>query len=427
MIEKILRLDDWPILTIDNNILTMQFESSLKTFDLNQSLIINGFVIKGKRIDYGESGISIQFENECIYLLAGSPGFNKCLKFLVKKFKISLFVFYRIYFGSKKMNWLMWMQYSKNNVIVLPIIDKEEMLRNFSRGIRLDKNSNKLISWNLTVDELLLLKGIEVFYYSSAKPKLIRYKKAILIGPLEIEKFEVDISYQRTDVPATKYYAPISIDGLGKQNYYFIKKELINLLGNPDKSLENKISLFSEWDFQFLNISIEYQFDSSDTTSSGITHLNIENNRSYPEFWEDEYYENNYAISSFMHLDKEYKLQMYWKYNPYVRPMPKGIQRIHFQSDKQFIIWKDNVNERIGFGNSINAVIIPKLLILRIRRVAYVLDRGPTFEYLEALVYWKFESIWIKVATGNIGDFEKWDEPISLFLDMKVEFEKINC
>jgi hypothetical protein len=112
---------------------------------------------------------------------------------------------------------------------------------------------------------------------------------------------------------------------------------------------------------------------------------------------------------------------MNWRQNPYVRPTPDGIMRSYVSSDLPYVIWKDNVNAKIGFANAMYAVVIPSHALKNLFIEVWLPDKGEEVESLSVNIEYKGSHFNIVVATGCVDDVWNFKNDISTFLGMTIE------
>lgn len=380
---------------------------------------VNGYISDDKgarKID------GLFFESEPAYTLfvpSFASGYPLLIKALCERCNISPSVFQHWEKIKRGHQWLIWKKYDINNVVLTGPTDDEAAKSMFYNGLWIEATRSVFL-WRTLISDVMALPYVSKKYHASTKPTLV-FETVAYIGSVGIKNLYVYPTDHRLDVPAKNYTAKILIDGPGDKNYFAPKQAWTKLMGSPQYCHEDAQGLFCAWDFKDIRLSLSYSYDGPSKACSGEAALHIDNGRNYFECWQDDDYESNFMVKDHLPLPISYQVPMDWRNNPYVRPTPDGIMRSYVSNEKPYVIWIDEWNNKIGFANSMYAVVIPKSALKRVFVEVWIPDKGEELERLVANVDYMDDNFNIVLAMSYVDGIWSLKNEIASFLGMAID------
>lgn len=406
---------DTASVAVEGELLTLVRQGHTTRLPLDQLQSVSGWAYRK-----GISGLALTAAGRMIFVPMHAEGFAALLRFLIVRWQVDERQLNRLQTECGDLQWLIWQRFSAQNAFVEAAVDAEQLRKNLWTGFYLRTETGRQVPWDTPFDRLLQQPFAQPLPEGAASPLALRFTVPALLGNVAVEGLSINHPFLRKDVPPAHYQGRLLFEGAGDANYFTARDAWTALFGPPADSSETAQRLQSSWQWEGLELSLYFDYDSAATASTGAAVFLINNRRGYPAYWHDEAYENGFRLSRTLYLDQPCEMRMDWRNNPFARPTPEGIQRSAIFPERPFLIWLDEPAQRIGFANAIHAVIIPGAHFRGLECRVTEPDKGPAQEALRALVRWQDAEFWVTVAEGHPGDFERWRTEIGTFLGCDV-------
>lgn len=286
----------------------------------------------------------------------------------------------------------------------------------YEKGFEIQSPGKQFISWDTTYKELEKNENI-IFEKSPYGQKIAKIKFPIRIGNIIIKDFNSYFDNSRTDSPILHFYSQCYDKKGTDKSYNDLKSVLLNDIKIDEKkiSYERSDQKNCNFDFNGMNLSICYTYDSDWQFNCGYTSFTIENKRNYPDLLLDNNYEENLEVSAHLILDGKIGIsEDYKRSNKVKRRQPKIIEL--FQ--EQTIIWRDDKNNKIGFSSNLFSQVYDKEEIKSFSIQNILPAKGSGGGYLEIVL----ENKKYAVFSESCNFFDKYADQIRNLTSKELTF-----
>jgi len=272
-------------------------------------------------------------------------GFKKVYEELSKKFKFNDAFFFDNVNRKIELKKEIWRRHYEPTYEIL-----SGNFNDYENGFEIQSTEKQFISWDTTYEELEQNENI-VFEKSPYGQKISKFKHPIRIGNIILKDFSSYFDNSRTDSPILHFYTQC-FDKKGTDKSYDDLKRVLNIDIKVDEnriSYERSDQKNMNYNFNGMNLSICYTYDSDWQFNGGYTSLTIENKRNYPDLLIDHNYEEKLEISAYLVLDGKIGISEDYKRSIKVK---RRQRKVSDQFQEQTIIWRDDRNNKIGFSSN---------------------------------------------------------------------------
>ena len=217
----------------------------------------------------------------------------------------------------------------------------------YTKGFEVQSDRKEFISWNTTYAELEQSKCVQIEELEYGE-KILYFKTPIRVGNILLEDFSTTLYKGRTDV-AVLHYTSDCLDHSGTDaGFHQLKNILSRNLGKPTDGWEREDQNYRSFSADGIHFSICYTYSDDSASESCHTTLSIENTRNYPDLLIDKSYEQQMQISEVVIIPGKINISADYKRNPRIKRRP---QTIIGSFQEKAVIWKDELNKKIGFSS----------------------------------------------------------------------------
>lgn len=288
----------------------------------------------------------------------------------------------------------------------------------YEKGFEIQSPNKQFISWETTYKELENNENI-ILEKSPYGQKIAKIKFPIRIGNIIIKDFKSYFDNSRTDSPILHFYSQCYDKKGTDKSYNDLKSVLLKDIKIDDKKLsyERSDQKNCNFDFNGMNLSICYTYDSDWQFNCGYTSFTIENKRNYPDLLLDINYEENLEVSEYLILDGKIGIsEDYKRSNKVKRRQPK----ITDLFNEQTIIWRDDKNNKIGFSSNQFSQVYDKEEIKSFAIQNILPAKGSGGGYLEIVL----ENKKYAIFSESCNFFDKYADQIRNLTSKELTFEQ---
>ncbi|MCF0062592.1 hypothetical protein MUK70_01415 [Dyadobacter chenwenxiniae] len=289
-------------------------------------------------------------------------GFANFFQHLARRLSLDEKVFYENLNKNKPQKTELWRGDNSNNGRISEQFEPTDLRKALARGFCIHSQPEQQISWDMTSEALA---GSAFVYQQKNEYELTElcFRHPVQLGNLILDDWRYYLPiHLRLDVPLDSFYTNLHMDGNGDQNYFLAKKALVAVLGETNEGYERNDQNACYWHFEGLKFSLIYWYDSQHGYESGYAYLAVQNERAYPDYLIDSEYEQNGTISKLMLLDKSFTIGSDFRRSRYFLKTPQ-LAASMLSPEKQFLIWMDEANGKVGFANKDHAMIFPLAVV----------------------------------------------------------------
>ncbi|WP_163398815.1 hypothetical protein [Flavobacterium fluviatile] len=271
-----------------------------------------------------------------------STGFESVYRELSKRFLFDDALFFETIYKQDPAKKKIWRRTYEPTYEILQAKHEDYHL-----GFEILSPEPQFISWDVTFATLEENDAV----YRATSPygqTLLKYKYPIRIGNIKLSDVASYFDKVRMDAPVLEFHTDCFDQKGTDKSYNELKETLIRDLGSDANKAgyERPDQKNIYFDADSMSISICYTYDSAHMYNGGYTSFTIQNRRSYPELLIDAAYENRLSVSSFLLIDGNVSMPNDYKKNEKIKRRPPQIAD---QFKDKTIIWRDDVNDKIGF------------------------------------------------------------------------------
>ncbi|MDH6305377.1 hypothetical protein M2459_001830 [Parabacteroides sp. PF5-5] len=282
-------------------------------------------------------------------------GFREVYSMLSTRFGFDDELFWKVVTSKEKRKEVIWRKPQETYQILDHFTPGD-----YEKGLEIQSPEKEFISWDATYDELRQHPLVKIIHGEYSEYITFRYP--VRIGRLLIWNLK-SIVYERTDVAVRWYttdcYNKEATDGSFRDLY----TTMLTDLGREGLKYEREYEDERRADFECssMRLSLCYKYDGDYTLEKGFTDLRIENMREYSALLIDESYEKVMEVSDSLIIESEVKFYVEYKKDKRVKRRPPLITERFVD---QTVIWRDDVNEKIGFADATYSLVFDKQEII---------------------------------------------------------------
>lgn len=288
--------------------------------------------------------------------------------------------------------------------------------QDISKGFEVLSPTKKFIPWDLPIKQLKKQKDLLV-KRTSPGSRRISFKYPVRIGNLIIDELCPIFSKNRLDAPVPKWCASC----LDKTNSDHSLRELeAHLKSYPSLKLLHSwgnTQKHQQFSSDGLCFEIYYQYIDEYSFEDGRTHFSITNTRDYPDLLRDRKYEKQLSVDELILLPKGISIDTNYMQNPRIKRLPSSIEKSY---EKQNLIWRDDKNQKIGFGGGGYIQVFSKKEIKYFLIQNTLPAKGSGYAYFS--IRFKRKSTNYRVLTGDCHAFDALKKKIERLTGKKVAF-----
>lgn len=316
-----------------------------------------------------------------------AAGFDLLFQHLSQRFTLNEKKFFDALAGNQAVKAELWRAKGPDNCRISDLSDDAVQLSNeLSEGFWVCAETRQWVSWDMTSEALAALPFVHQTTNEYGLTE-IRFHYPVQLGNLLLDDWRYCLpAHLRPDVPLDSFYTNLRIRGNGDQNYFLVKKALLEILGKSTEGYEREDQSNCQWIFHGLKFSLVYWYDGKYSYESGYTYLSVQNERSYPNYLIDQPYELNAVISKQLLIEHPFRIGSDFRRSRYFRQTPSIIAKELITSSKNLVIWLDEANGKVGFANEENSMIFPIDVLTGFSLQNVLPDRSSGGTYLSAIL-----------------------------------------
>jgi len=283
------------------------------------------------------------FDHHQHYIPVNFTGFKNVYQALTEKFSFNDQLFFESIHKKEILKKEIWRRTYVPNYAILA-----GDLSDYEEGFEIQSPQPQFVLWETTYQSLENNSAV-YFDRSPYGQMLLKFKFPIRIGNIQIVNFFTYFDNVRKDAPVSEYYVDC-FDAAGTDKSYIELKQVLthDLGGAPDsigyERADQKNMYFNS---KGIRLSICYTYNSTWQFDGGYTSFHIKNTREYEALLIDEVYESELVVSDFLILPGKIRMRSDYKSNSKVK---RRQEKITEQFKDKTIIWRDDVNHKIGFS-----------------------------------------------------------------------------
>lgn len=364
----------------------------------------------------GESSLFI-FDHHQNWLPTNYSGFSETYNTLSAMFKFNDEVFFGNVHKKEQLKKQVWRKMQKPTYEIL-----SQNYNDYQSGFEIQSPQREFINWDTTYEKVGESPNV-FFEQSPYGQKILKLKFPVRIGNVLLTDFSAYFDTDRSDVPVQHFFTHCIDKTNTDKSYFDIKARLQKDFLEENQFLQYERADQNSFSFKVKGIgfSLVYTYDSDWQFDGGYTSLNIQNHREYPELLLNSEYENIMEVSSYLIMHESTSLALSYKRDQNVKRRPVNLFPNNNNSP---VIWVDNKNSKIGFGDDTYALILDKVEItsLTIQDILPAKGRGGSYLMVD-----RKDKKNITVFSGNCKVYN-WDEISRLTgLDVHVAPEYHDC
>lgn len=220
----------------------------------------------------------------------------------------------------------------------------ESVHQDYTEGFEIQSPEKEFISWDITLDELKESKN----FHTNSDENQVRtgdFKYPVRLGNILFDN--LGIYFHNRDTNATisginfPCYNEVSNDG----SYKELKSQFIKDL-DKGRNDDDTQSTYYRNTVQHICFTLSYYYTSEYNYDGGYTNLSIDNYRDYPILLENKDYEAKMQVDHVILLDAAIRTPFNYKVNAAIKRRPASL---HPSYANKTVIWKDLLNDKIGF------------------------------------------------------------------------------
>lgn len=283
------------------------------------------------------------FDHHQHYIPVNYAGFQGVYEALTERFLFNDALFFESIHKKEVLKNEIWRRsYEPNYAIV------KGDFNDYEKGFEIQSAEPQFISWDTTFSSL---ESNDAVYFDTSPygQKRMKFKYPVRIGNIQIDHIYTYFDNLRKDVPVLEYYVNCFNSAGTDKSYEDLKQVLLPDLGidpNP-MGYERSDQKHIYFNANGISLSICYTYNSKWQFDGGYTLLQIKNHREYPALLIDETYESELVVSDFLILPGKVFMRGDYKSNTKVK---RRQQKIIDQFKDKTVVWRDDVNHKIGFA-----------------------------------------------------------------------------
>lgn len=277
------------------------------------------------------------------YIPVNFSGFKNVYEALREQFSFNDQLFFESIHTKGILKKEIWRRTYEPNYVILA-----GDLNDYEKGFEIQSPEPQFIQWETTCQALENNSAV-YFDRSPYGQKLLKFKFPIRIGNIRITNFYTYFDNVRKDAPVLEYYVDCFDTAGTDKSYIELKQVLAHDLGiDPNsRGYERDDQKHIYFKAKGIHLSICYTYNSTWQFDCGYTSFHIKNTREYEALLIDETYEYELVVSDFLILPGKVFMRGDYKSNTKVK---RRQQKIIDQFQYETVVWRDDVNHKIGFA-----------------------------------------------------------------------------
>lgn len=348
------------------------------------------------------------------YIPITYEGFSKVYATLSQKFGFDDDLFFRHKGEGVALKGLLWRGKQKANYKLL-----EGTFSDITKGFEIQSPEKIFISWDMPLGELKRQKHVMITKTDIGNEELI-FAYPVRMGNLLLDNLTGTLYKDRPDVPV-KHLQMACFDVSNSDKSLTELENYFQQVSShrPASSYNNRSQKRLTFELNGMQFGLYYIYDWEYQFESGSTKLWVENRREYPHLLIDETYEKRGNADEVIELKGNITTDIRYKENPRIKRMPPFIAKKYGNG---ILIWRDDINQKIGFGSGKYAQVFDEQEIKK-NKIANVLPaKGGGYAELHLkLTGREFSSL---IYTADCYGFDEYAEEIAGITGKKVEYER---
>lgn len=341
-------------------------------------------------------------------------GFREAYSILSSRFGFDDELFWNVVTSIGKRKEVIWREPQEPTYRILDHFTPGD----YEKGLEIQSPEKEFISWDATYDELRQHPLVEIIREENAEYITFRYPARI--GRLLIHDLKSFV-YDRTDVAVRWYLADCynkeATDGSFRDLYTTLLTDLGTQGLKDERKDKDEKSAHFEW--SGMRLYLCYKYDGDYTLENGFTDLRIENARQYPALLIDEHYEKVIEVTDSLIIEPEVKLYVEYKKDKRVKRRPPSITE---RFGDQAVIWRDDVNGKIGFADTTYSLVFDQPEIISFTLGNLIPAKGSGSCDLTANL--SGERNWFRLFSGQYRSMNDYVERIAAVTAKEVILDK---
>lgn len=278
-------------------------------------------------------------------------GFRIFYEALFSKFSFDDKLFWQTVYSKNPIKKLLWKKTFEPTYHIL-----SDARADYGIGFEIQSPVKEFISWDMLFSELKENKNADLLYNENVNA--LSFKYPVRVGRLLFDGLTAH-NYYRSDI-AIQFVRAIAYDHNATDKSYLDIHNCI-LADLPHGKIVH------QWDDEDgktiwlsvdnILIQVSYRYDNEYDFEDGYTRIHISNEREYPHLLENKPYEDVMEVSDYLLLKSDVNLSGNYKQYSYPKRRPPLLDSLF---GKKNIIWRDDVNNKIGFASDSLSFVLDK-------------------------------------------------------------------
>ncbi len=283
------------------------------------------------------------FDHHQHYIPVHYTGFKNVYEVLSAKFSFNDAVFFESIYKKEVLKKEIWRRIYEPTYSIL-----NGDFNDYDQGFEIQSPEREFISWKTTYETVENNTSV-VFEKSPYGQQLLTFKYPVRFGNIQLMNFYSYFDRVRKDAPVSEFFEQCFNAAATDTSYTDLKHVLVRDLGlDPNRTgYERADQKNIYFNANGISISICYTYNSDWHFDCGYTSFAIKNLRDYPALLIDAEYESELVVSDFLIFPGKIYMPSDYKSNEKVKRRP---QKITDQFQNKTVVWRDDVNRKIGFA-----------------------------------------------------------------------------